>query len=63
MGEKLKKSRSQFIVEQVEKRLQDLEDKEVTRLYNKAYADRQWVEENRALAEDMLRLAPSRRPR
>lgn len=50
-------------MEQVEKRLQDLEDEEVTRLYNKAYADRQWVEENRALAEDMLRLAPSRRPR
>ena len=42
----------------VEKRLEELEDEEVTRLYNEAYADAKAVEENRALAEEMLRLAP-----
>ena len=56
-AEKLKKSRSQFIVEQVEKRLEELEDEEVTRLYNEAYADEQAGMENRAIAEEMLRLS------
>ena len=56
-ADKLKISRSQFIVDQVEKQLEDLEDEEVTRLYNEAYSDEQAVEENRALAEEMLRLS------
>ena len=56
-AEKLKISRSQFIVDQVEKQLEDLEDEEVTRLYNEAYSDEQAAEENRALAEEMLRLS------
>ena len=57
-AERLKKSRSQFIVEQVEKRLQELVNEEVTRIYNEAYADEQSADENRALAEEVLRLAP-----
>ena len=53
-AERLKKSCSWFIVEQVEKRLQEIEDQEVTRLYDQAYKDKQALEENRELAEEML---------
>lgn len=48
------KSRSRFIVEEMHIRLMELEDEEITRLYNKAYGN----EEDRArdgdLAEEML---------
>ena len=57
-AERLKKSRSRFIVEQVEKRLQELEDEEITALYDEAYKDNRTLEENRNLADEMLQLAP-----
>jgi hypothetical protein len=55
----MKKSRSQFIVEQVERRLRELEDGEVTRLYDETYKDDRSLRENRELAEEMLSLAPA----
>ena len=53
-AKKTGKSRSRFIVEELDKRLMELEDEEITRLYNKAYgasADRTKVSD---LAEEML---------
>jgi metal-responsive CopG/Arc/MetJ family transcriptional regulator len=57
-SEKLAQSRSQFIAEQMEKRLQELEEEEVRHAYNQAYKDEQTLAENRALAEELLRSAP-----
>lgn len=57
-SEKLAQSRSQFIAEQIEKRLQELEEEEVLRAYNQAYEDEQTLENNRALAEELLQSAP-----
>ena len=57
-AEKLRQSRSQFILEQIEKQLCNLEDEEVTRRYDEVYQSAEAVEENRMLAEEMQRLAP-----
>lgn len=57
-SEKLAQSRSQFIAEQMEKRLQELEEEEVLRAYNQAYEDEQTLADNRALAEELLPSAP-----
>jgi metal-responsive CopG/Arc/MetJ family transcriptional regulator len=51
-------SRSRFIAEQLAKRLQELEDEEVTRLYDEAYQDEHALRENQQLAEDMGHLRP-----
>jgi len=52
------KPRSRFIVEQMEKRLQQLEDDYVTNLYNSAYGDKKSAKHNRELAEEMLSVSP-----
>ncbi len=51
-------SRSRFITEQLEKRLQELEDEDVTRLYDEAYQDDRSLQENRKLVKEMGQLAP-----
>ena len=51
-------SRSRFIVEQMEKRLRELEDEYVTELYNRAHGDRESARQNIELAEEMLLLSP-----
>ena len=51
---KMGKSRSRFIVEQVDKRLKDLEDDEITRLYDEAYDDPETAVEDERLAEEMF---------
>ena len=51
-------SRSRFITEQLEKRLQELEDEEVTQLYDDAYRDAQALRENQTLVADMRQFAP-----
>ncbi|ETW96452.1 MAG: hypothetical protein ETSY1_26550 [Candidatus Entotheonella factor] len=51
-------SRSRFIAEQLEKRLQELEDEAVTRLYNEVYGDEAALQENQKLTREMGRLAP-----
>lgn len=38
-AKKARKSRSRFIVEEMDKRLIELEDEEITRLYNRTYSD------------------------
>lgn len=53
-----KQSRSRFIAEQLEKRLQELEDEEVKRLYDEAYQDKSSLRENQRLVEKMARLIP-----
>ena len=51
-------SRSRFIAEQLEKRLQELEDEDVTRLYDNAYQDERSLQENQKLAQEMGQLTP-----
>ena len=55
---KLDISRSRFIAEQIAHRLRELEDAEVTRLYNEAYQEEQSRIQNSQLAEDLLQLTP-----
>jgi len=48
------KSRSRFIVEELNNRLKTLEDEEITKLYNEVCADRDSSDYDNALAEEML---------
>ncbi|MBM3278495.1 MAG: hypothetical protein FJY95_10510 [Candidatus Handelsmanbacteria bacterium] len=57
-AKKLKKSRSRLIAEQMEERLRQLEEAEVTRLYDETYQQVQARTENRELAEELLGLSP-----
>ena len=51
------RSRSSFIVEEMDKRLKMLEDEAVTRLYNEIYSDPEIVAQDRQLAEEMLNIS------
>jgi hypothetical protein len=51
---KTRKSRSRFIVEEMAKRLGELEDDEITRLYNQAYSDPEDRSKDSELAEAMF---------
>ena len=53
-AKKTGKSRSRFIVEEMDKRLMALEDEEITRLYNKAYGDSEDRTKDSKLAEEMF---------
>jgi hypothetical protein len=53
-AKKAGKSRSRFIVEEMEKRLMALEDEDITRLYNKAYGDSEDSFSSSDLAEEMF---------
>ncbi len=48
------KSRSRFIVEEMGKRLMELEDEEITRLYNEAYGNSKDSNKSVELAEELL---------
>ena len=48
------KSRSRFIVEELDNRLKMLEDEEITKLYNEVCADRDSSNYDNDLAEEML---------
>jgi metal-responsive CopG/Arc/MetJ family transcriptional regulator len=52
--QKTGKSRSRFIVEELDKRLVELEDEEITRLYDQTYGDPENKIKNIDLAEEML---------
>lgn len=56
-AKKAGKSRSRFIVEEMDKRLAELEDEEITRLYNEAYGDSEAALGSGKLAEEMLAAA------
>ena len=51
------KSRSRFIVEELDKRLKMLEDEEITRLYNEVYDDAEIRDYDQRLAEEMLKMS------
>ena len=53
-AKKFNKSRSRFIVEELEKRLAVLEDDTITKMYNDAYDEKEIAVEDRELAEEML---------
>ena len=53
-AKKAGKSRSRFIVEEMDKRLLELEDEEITRLYDEAYGNSEVGLNNSELAEEML---------
>ena len=55
--QKTGKSRSRFIVEELDKRLVELEDEEITRLYDQTYGDPENKIKNIDLAEEMLQAA------
>ena len=42
-------------MEEMDKRITQLEDEEITKLYNKAYGDPEEMSKDRELAEEMLR--------
>lgn len=56
-AKKMGKPRSRFIVEEMEKRLDALEDEQITMLYDQAFGNDQAAGETKALAEEMLTLA------
>ncbi|ETX08761.1 MAG: hypothetical protein ETSY2_03480 [Candidatus Entotheonella gemina] len=51
-------SRSCFITGQLERRLQELEDENVTQLYDEAYRDERSLQDNQKLTREMGQLAP-----
>ena len=51
------KSRSRFIVEELDKRLRMLEDEEITRIYNKVCSDPETSAYDQNLAEEMLSMS------
>ena len=55
-AKKARKSRSRFIVEEMDKRLIEIEDEEITRLYNRTYSDAEIGAKDRELAEEMFNI-------
>jgi predicted DNA-binding protein len=53
-AKKMGRSRSRFILEEIDKRLRKLEDEEITRIYNEAYSDTEMIDQDREIAEEML---------
>ena len=56
-AKKTRRTRSRFIVEEMDKRLKILEDEEITRIYDKAYGDAESLSQGRHLAEEMLNIS------
>ena len=56
-AKKTGRSRSRFIVEELEKRLSVLEDEVITQMYNDAYDDERTAAEDQGLAEEMLSIS------
>lgn len=56
-AEKMGKSRSRFIVEQLDDRLKSLEDEEITRLYNEICTDPETSAYDVEVAEEMLNIS------
>jgi len=48
------RSRSRFIVEEMKKRLEELEDGKITQLFNDVYGDTEALTRDKELAEEML---------
>ena len=59
-AEKMGKSRSRFIVDELDNRLKILEDEEITRMYNEVCDDPNASSYDHKLAEEMLRIGSVR---
>jgi metal-responsive CopG/Arc/MetJ family transcriptional regulator len=59
-AEKMGKSRSRFIVEELDNRLKLLEDEEVTRMYDRVCMDPDASAHDQAVAEEMLAISAVR---
>ena len=57
-AKKIGKSRSRFIVEELDNRLKTLEDEEITKLYNEVCTDKDASDYDKDLAEEMLDISP-----
>jgi metal-responsive CopG/Arc/MetJ family transcriptional regulator len=53
-AKKMGRSRSRFIVEEMDKRLRKLEDEEITQIYDEAFSDQETVDQDRQLTEEMI---------
>lgn len=56
-AKKTVRTRSRFIVEEMDKRLKILEDEEITRIYDKAYGNAESLSQGGRLAEEMLNIS------
>ncbi len=56
-AKKTRRTRSRFIMEEMDKRLKILEDEEITRLYDKEYGDAESLSQGGRLAEEMLNIS------
>ena len=56
-AKKMGRSRSRFIVEEMDERLRELEDEEITRIYNQTYSDPKLVAQDRQLAEEIFNIS------
>ena len=56
-AKKTRRTRSRFIMEEMETRLKILEDEEITRIYDKAFADAESLSQGKQLAEEMLSIS------
>jgi len=56
-AKKANRSRSRFIVEELEKRLAVLEDDAITKMYDGVYDEKETAAEDRELAEEMLSIS------
>jgi metal-responsive CopG/Arc/MetJ family transcriptional regulator len=56
-AKKANRSRSRFIVEELEKRLAVLEDDKITKMYNDAYDEKEAAVQDQELAEEMLSIS------
>lgn len=61
-SQRLGKSRSRFVAEQLDQALRRLEDDAITARYDQAYAEPSARDENSRLAEELLQAGPDRRP-
>jgi predicted DNA-binding protein len=61
-AKKMGRTRSRFIVEELEKRLKELEDDEITRMYDEAYGDPRVADKDSQLAEEMLGVSADIQP-
>ena len=56
-AKKTQRTRSRFIMEEMDKRLKILENEEITRIYDKVYGDAESLSQGRRLAEEMLNIS------
>ena len=56
-AKKKNRSRSGFIVEEMNKCIDRLDDQEITRIYDQAYGDNEMAADNKQLTEEMLNIS------